>query len=44
MMQYLNAYLKTITDRGNFRLSESIAQTADDIGNQYIKNFSFCSH
>lgn len=43
-MQYLKTYLKTITDRGNVRLAESIAKTADDVGNQYIRNFSFCSH
>lgn len=43
-MLYLKTYLKTITDRGNVRLAESIAKTADDVGNQYIRNFSFCSH
>lgn len=43
-MQYLKTYLKTIIDRGNVRLAESIAKTADDVGNQYIRNFSFCSH
>ena len=43
-MQYLKTYLKTISDRGNVRLAESIAKTADDVGNQYIRNFSFCSH
>lgn len=43
-MTNLFSYLKTITDRGNVRLAESIAKTADDVGNQYIRNFSFCSH
>ncbi|MBQ4428219.1 MAG: restriction endonuclease [Clostridia bacterium] len=43
-MQYLKTYLKTISERGNVRLAESIAKTADDVGNQYIRNFSFCSH
>lgn len=43
-MQYLKTYLNTITDRGNIALAESIAKTADDVGSQYIKNFSFCSH
>lgn len=43
-MQYLKTYLKTITDRGNVKLAESIAKTADEVGDQYIKNFSFCSH
>ena len=43
-MQYLKTYLKTITDRGNPKLAESIAKTADEVGNRYLKNFSFCSH
>lgn len=43
-MQYLQTYLKTISDRGNVRLAESIFQTAEDVGRQHIKNFSFCSH
>lgn len=43
-MQYLNTYLKTISDRGNAKLAESIAETADDIGTNHIRNFSFSSH
>ena len=43
-MQYLKTYLKTITDRGNEKLAESISKTAEEVGNKYIKNFSFCSH
>lgn len=43
-MQYLKTYLKTITDRGNVRLAESIAKTAEDVGTQHIRQFSFCSH
>lgn len=43
-MPYLKTYLKTITDRGNPGLAASIQRTADDVGNQHIKNFSFCSH
>ena len=43
-MQYLKTYLKTITERGNPRLAESIAQTANAVGDRYIKNFSFYSH
>ena len=43
-MQYLKTYLKTIADRGNPQLAESIAKTADEVGNRHIKNFSFCSH
>ncbi len=43
-MSYLNTYLKTISDRGNIRLAESILKTSEDVGEKYIKNFSFCSH
>lgn len=43
-MQYMKTYLKTITDRGNAELAESISKTANDIGNEYIRNFSFCCH
>lgn len=43
-MQYLKTYLKTISNRGNFGLAESIAHTAEQVGNNYIRNFSFCSH
>lgn len=43
-MPYLKAYLKTIADRGNICLADSISKTAEDVGSQYIKNFSFCSH
>ncbi len=43
-MHYLKAYLKALTERGNERLSESIRYTAENIGDKYIKNFSFCSH
>lgn len=43
-MQYLKTYLKTITDRGNPRLAESISKTAEAIGSQHLRNFSFCSH
>lgn len=43
-MKYLNRYLKTISDRGNIKLAESISKTSEDVGNQYIKTFSFSSH
>lgn len=43
-MQYLKTYLKTITDRGNLGLAESISETAEQVGNKYIRSFSFCSH
>lgn len=43
-MQYLKTYLQKITDRGNVKLAESIKKTSEDVGNQYIKSFSFLSH
>ena len=43
-MKYLKQYLKTISDRGNIKLAESISKTAEDVGNQHIKPFSFSSH
>ena len=43
-MQYLKTYLKTISDRGNPKLAESISKTAEDVGTQHLKNFSFFSH
>ena len=43
-MQYLKTYLQKITDRGNIKLAESISKTSDDVGNKYIKTFSFSSH
>lgn len=43
-MQYLKTYLKTISDRGNIDLASSISKTAAEVGDRYIKNFSFCSH
>lgn len=43
-MQYLKTYLKTIADRGNVLLAESIAKTATDVGEKYLEDFSFCDH
>ena len=43
-MRYLNTYLKRISDRGNVKLAESISSTAEEVGNKYIRNFSFVSH
>lgn len=40
-MQYLKTYLQKIIDRGNPLLADSIKNTAEDVGNQYIKTFSF---
>ena len=43
-MEYLKTYLKKISDRGNIRLAESILKTSEDVGNRYIKTFSFSDH
>lgn len=43
-MQYLNAYINKIKEQGNFKLADSIKKTAEDIGNQYLKTFSFTTH
>lgn len=43
-MQYLKTYLQKISDRGNPKLAESIYKTAEEVGNQHIKKFSFSSH
>ena len=43
-MQYLKTYLQRITDRGNVKLAESISKTSEDVGDKYIKSFSFSSH
>lgn len=43
-MQYLKAYLKKISDRGNTKLADSISKTAEDVGSKYIKTFSFSEH
>lgn len=43
-MQYLKTYLNTISKRGNIQLAESILKTAEDVGNSYIRNFSFTEH
>ena len=43
-MRYLKTYLDTITARGNTKLAESISKTAEDVGERYIKKFSFVSH
>ncbi|MDN5973026.1 Z1 domain-containing protein [Bifidobacterium crudilactis] len=43
-MQYLKTYLDRITDRGNIKLAESISKTSEEVGNRYIKNFSFSTH
>lgn len=43
-MKYLKTYLNKIIARGNKGLAESISATAEDVGNNYLKKFSFISH
>lgn len=43
-MNYLQAYLDRIWERGNSALAESIAKTVEDIVPQHISNFSFTEH
>ena len=43
-MQYLKTYLNKIESRGNTNLAESVLKTAEEVGNSYIKTFSFTSH
>ncbi len=43
-MQYLKTYLNKITARGNKKLAESVLKTAEEVGDSYIKSFSFLSH
>lgn len=43
-MQYLKNYLQRITARGNIKLAESISKTSEDVGDKYIKTFSFSGH
>ena len=43
-MQYLKTYLNKIIARGNKDLAESVSNTAEEVGNSYIKTFSFTSH
>lgn len=43
-MPFLKTYLKLTADRGNPKLADSISTTAENVGEKYIRNFSFCSH
>ena len=43
-MQYLKNYLQKIIDRGNVKLAESIKKTAVEVGDKYLKTFSFTTH
>ena len=43
-MHYLKKYLDTLSQRGNHGLAASVQQTALNVGEKYIRSFSFCSH
>ena len=43
-MQYLKEYVHAIAEQGNVKLAESIEKTADELGDKYIKSFSFTNH
>ena len=43
-MKYLDNYLNKIIERGHVQLAESVSRTADEVGEKYIKKFSFISH
>lgn len=43
-MLYLKTYLQKIKGHGNVKLAESISKTAEEIGETYLKSFSFTSH
>ena len=43
-MKYLDNYLNKIIERGHVQLAESVSKTAEDVGEKYIKKFSFISH
>lgn len=43
-MQYLKTYLNKIAERGNTDLAESISVTSEEVGERYLKEFSFTSH
>lgn len=44
MIDYLQSYLDRIIENGNIELAQSVEKTANDIGDQYIKNFSYTRH
>ena len=43
-MLYLKTYLQKIRDHGNVELAESISKTAEEVGESYLKSFSYTSH
>lgn len=43
-MNYLEAYLDRIKERGNPSLADAINKTVEDVVPQYISNFSFTEH
>lgn len=43
-MNYLQAYLQRVKDKGNNALAEAIEKTANEISSEYIATFSFTEH
>lgn len=43
-VQYLKTYLEKIKARGNEELAQSIYKTAEEVGDKYIRTFSFTDH
>lgn len=43
-MKYLQTYLQNIIDKGNTKLADSIKETAEFVGEKYLKTFSFTDH
>ena len=43
-MQYLKTFIDKIIKRGNSKLALSIEKTAKEVGDRYLKNFSFTDH
>lgn len=43
-MKYLDTYLSKIKGRGNIQLAASISRTAEDVGDEYIRNIEFPRH
>jgi len=43
-MNYLQAYLQRIRNKGNPALAQAIDKTVQDVVPQYISNFSFTNH
>ena len=43
-MKFLDMYLNNLITRGNEDLAKSVSATATEVGNKYIRSFSFVDH